>query len=128
MTGNCPDSASTSTTAAPEVYVPEVRLVAVVDLTSRYDSSNEVLAHLREQTRGSTDCHTAVVRLGADALRHSLGLGHAIAGNFFLTARRIEIEVPAGTRHAYLADEVRRNVRHMCADHTRMISKLRTPG
>ncbi|WP_075662260.1 hypothetical protein [Streptomyces acidiscabies] len=127
-----PSSAPTEPTPAraadvPEVHVPEVRLVAVVDLTGRYDSNNDVRAHLREQARGATDCHTAVVRLGSDALRHSFELGHAIAGEFFLTARRIEIEVPAGTRHAYLADEVRRSLRFLCADHAQMISKLRAP-
>jgi hypothetical protein len=110
-----------------EVLVPEVRLVAVVDLTGRYDSSSQVSADLYEQTKRSTDCHTAVVRLGEDALQHGFGLAHSIAARFYLSARCIEIEVPAGTRQAYLADEVRRNVRRFCADHAQMTTTLPAP-
>ena len=112
----------------PEVLVPEVRLVAVVDLTGRYDSASEVTADFHEQTRRSTDCHTAVVQLGNDALRHGLGLAHSIAARFYLSARCIEVTVPAGTLRAYLADEVRRNVRQFCADHERTMANLRNPG
>ena len=111
-----------------EVPVPDVRLVVTVDLTGRYSSSSEVTGDLYEQTRRSSDCHTAIVRCGEDALTHSLGLAHQIAGQFFLSARRIEVHVPAGTRHAYLASEVQRHLALMCADHARTIAHLRAPG
>ncbi|MGW3416491.1 hypothetical protein [Streptomyces phaeochromogenes] len=120
--------ADAGTPAAPEILVPEVRLVAIVDLTGRYDSASEVSADFHEQTRRSTDCHTAVVQLGDDALRHGLGLAHSIAARFYLSARCIEVIVPAGTLRAHLADEVRRNVRQFCADHEKTMSSLRNPG
>ncbi|MEU0716807.1 hypothetical protein ABZ498_06450 [Streptomyces lavendulocolor] len=106
-----------------EVAVPEVRLVVTVDLTGFYGSDREVTADLYEQTRHSTACHTAIVRLGEDALRCSLSLGHAIASRFFLAAQRIEVHVPAGTRWAYLADEVQQHLRHFAADQAQTLSK-----
>ncbi len=112
-----------------EVPVPEVRLVAVVDLTGRYDTSTEVLDDLREQTRRSTDCHTAIVRLSEPALqRASSFLGHAIAATFFLAARQIEVHVPAGTRWAFVASEAQRHLRHFAADHQQTIARIRNPG
>ena len=112
-----------------EVAVPEVRLVAVVNLTGRYDTSTEVLDDLHEQTRRSTDCHTAIVRLGEDALqRAASSLGHAIASRFFLTAQQIEVHVPAGTRWAYVASEAQRHLRHFAADHQQTMARLRNPG
>lgn len=112
-----------------EVAVPEVRLVAVVDLTGRYDTSTEVLDNLHEQTRRSSDCHTAIVRLGEDALQRAASyLGHAIASRFFLAAQQIEVHVPAGTRWAYVASEVQRHLRFFAADHAQMLTNLRKPG
>ncbi|MFD6474415.1 hypothetical protein ACFWEH_13055 [Streptomyces anulatus] len=116
-------------TAPPAVVpVPEVRLVVTVDLTGRYDRSSDVTADLYEQTRHSTDCHTAVVRVGEEALRCESGLGQAIASRFFLAAKRIEVHVPAGTRWAFVASEVQRHLRIMTADHARMLDSMRTPG
>lgn len=111
-----------------DVPVPTVRLVVTVDLTGRYDDSSEVSRDLHEQTRYSTDCHTAIVRLGEDALRHAYGLSEAIASRFFLAARAVEIHVPAGTRWAYIASEVQRHMRAFAADHAQTISRTRTPG
>ncbi|MGW1609442.1 hypothetical protein ACWCQZ_08590 [Streptomyces sp. NPDC002285] len=112
-----------------EVPVPDVRLVAVVDLTGRYDTSTEVMDDLHEQTKRSTDCHTAIVQLGEPALqRASTFLGHAIASTFFLAAQQIEVHVPAGTRWAYVASEVQRHLRFFAADHAQMLTNLRNPG
>ncbi|MER7799026.1 hypothetical protein ABTX71_01710 [Streptomyces parvulus] len=111
-----------------EVPVAEVRLVVTVDLTGRYDTHNQVSHDLWEQTRYSTDCHTAIVRLGEDALRVSSGLGSAIASRFFLAAKAVEIHVPAGTRWAYVAEEAQRCMRHYAADHARTLNRTRTPG
>jgi hypothetical protein len=111
-----------------EVAVPTVRLVVTVDLTGRYDNGSDVTRDLYEQTRYSTDCHTAVVRLGEDALRVSSGLGSAIASRFFLAAREVEIHVPAGTRWAHVATEAQEYMRHYAADHAQTIARTRTPG
>ncbi|MET9704747.1 hypothetical protein [Streptomyces griseus] len=110
------------------VPVPEVRLVVTVDLTGHYDRSSEVDEDLREQTCASVDCHTAIVRLGEEALRRGFGLGQAIASRFFLSAKRIEVHVPAGTRWAFVASDVQQHLRIMTADHERMLNSLRTPG
>ncbi|MDQ0795605.1 hypothetical protein [Streptomyces sp. B1I3] len=110
------------------VPVPEVRLVVTVDLTRPYSNRAEVSADLYEQTRHSTDCHTAIVRVGEDALRCESGLGQAIASRFFLAAKRIEVHIPAGTRWAFVASEVQRHLRVMTADHERMLNATRTPG
>ncbi|WP_405548905.1 hypothetical protein OG215_15290 [Streptomyces globisporus] len=110
------------------VPVPEVRLVVTVDLTGHYDRSSDVTADLYEQTRQSTDCHTAVVRLGEEALRTAFGLGQAIAARFFLAAKRIEVHVPAGTRWAFIASDVQQHLRIMTRDHERMLNSLGTPG
>ncbi|CAM5536699.1 hypothetical protein [Streptomyces canus] len=112
-----------------EVPVPEVRLVAVVNLTGQYGTSTEVMDDLHEQTKRSTDCHTAIVQLGESALQKASGfLGHAIASKFFLAAQQIEVHVPAGTRWAYVASEVQRHLRFFAADHARMLTNLRNPG
>ncbi|MGQ5579690.1 hypothetical protein [Streptomyces sp. ECR3.8] len=111
-----------------QVPVPEVRLVVTVDLTGRYDTHDEVIRDLYEQTRYSTDCHTAIVRLGADALRVSSGLGSAIASRFFLAAREVEIHVPAGTRWAFVAAEAQQHMRHYAADHAQLLNQTRAPG
>lgn len=111
-----------------EVPVPDVRLVVTVDLTGQYDSSSAVSRDLYEQTRYSTDCHTAIVRVGEDALRVSSGLGSAIASRFFLAAREVEIHVPAGTRWAYVATEAQEYMRHYAADHAQTLARTRTPG
>lgn len=108
---------------------PDVRLVLTVDLTGRYDSFHDVSADLREQTRRDIDCDTAIVRLGADAVRHHLELGKTIAGAFYLSARRIEVHAPAGnvlgpTIHA----EVRRYVELFCADRRRTEATQAPPG
>ncbi|MFH8369161.1 hypothetical protein [Streptomyces sp. NPDC018031] len=112
----------------PEVPVPDVRLVVTVDLTGPYDSSSDVTRDLYEQTRHSTDCHTAIVHLGEDAQRCSPDLGHAIAARFFLAARSIEIHVPAGARWAFIASEVQQHLRSFASDHAAMLSKTRSPG
>lgn len=111
-----------------QVPVPEVRLVVTVDLTGRYDTHDQVSRDLYEQTRYSTDCHTAIVRLGEDALRVGMSLGSAIASRFFLAAREVEIHVPAGTRWAYVATEAQQYMRHYAADHAQMLATTRTPG
>ncbi|MFH9134407.1 hypothetical protein [Streptomyces sp. NPDC017524] len=125
-----PAPATEPAPVAPPVVVPvpEVRLVVTVDLTGRYDRSSDVSEDLREQTTPSIDCHTAVVRLGEEALRCGFGLGEAIASRFFLAARRIEVHVPAGTRWAFVASDVQQHLRIMTADHARMLNSLRTPG
>ncbi|MGW6008640.1 hypothetical protein [Streptomyces sp. NPDC055210] len=106
----------------------DVCLVLTVDLTGTFHSSREVSAALREQTSRNVDCHTAVVRLGADAVRHHLGLGSQIAGALFLSAQRIEVHAPAGNiMGALLYDEVARYVRLYVDDHARMKAKA-TPG
>lgn len=111
-----------------EVPVPDVRLVVTVDLTGRYDSSSDVSRDLYDQTIRASDCHTAIVRVGEDAVRSSCDLGRAIAGRFYLSAKCIEVHVPAGTQYAFLASEVQRYVRLFCADHAQTMSSLRTPG
>ncbi|NJP73189.1 hypothetical protein [Streptomyces sp. C1-2] len=111
-----------------EVPIPKVRLVVTVDLTGPYSTGREVTADLYEQTRYSTDCHTAIVRVGEDALRVTVGLGSAIASRFFLAAREVEIHVPAGTRWAYVATEAQQSMRRYAADHAQMLSRTRTPG
>lgn len=103
----------------------EVRLVLTVDLTGRYGSERDVSADLHQQTRRNVDCHTAVVRLGADAVRHHLGLGEAIAKTFFLAAERVEVHAPAGSViGALIHEEVARYVRLYAADHARMTAAL----
>ena len=126
-----PDDSGQPPQARPniEVPVPEVRLVAVVDLTGQYATSTEVMDDLHEQTKRSTDCHTAIVRLGETALQKAANfLGHAIASKFFLAAQQIEVHVPAGTRWAYVASEVQRHLRFFAADHAQMLTNLRNPG
>ncbi|MFJ2719025.1 hypothetical protein [Streptomyces sp. NPDC087437] len=110
------------------VPVPDVRLVVTVDLTNEYATHDDVSRALYEQTMRASDCHTAIVRLGEAAIRKHLELPRAIAGAFFLSAQRIEIHVPAGTRYAYFAARVRQELVQICADHSRMVSSLRTPG
>ncbi|MFF7290709.1 hypothetical protein [Streptomyces griseorubiginosus] len=114
--------------ARVEVPVPDVRLVAVVDLTDEYATHDDVSRTLYEQTTRASDCHTVIVRLGETAIRKHLTLPRAIAGAFFLSAQRIEVHVPAGTRHAYFAQRVRQELEQICADHSRMLSSTRTPG
>jgi len=111
-----------------EVPIPDVRLVVTVALTGRYGDSSDVSRDLYEQTIRASDCHTAIVRVGEDAIRKHFDLSHAIAGRFFLSAKRIEVHVPAGTRYAYIAAEVQRHVRLMCVDHGKTLANLRTPG
>ncbi|MFH9728336.1 hypothetical protein ACH4M4_36060 [Streptomyces sp. NPDC017254] len=124
-----PDAGQNQTPTAPQppvvVPVPQVRLVITVDLTGRYDSSSQVINDLYDQTRRSSDCHAAIVTCGHDALAHGLGLAEQIANRFFLSAQHIEIHVPAGTRNSYLAAEVQRHLRLMCADHAQMLNRLR---
>ncbi|MFG2837055.1 hypothetical protein ACGFYE_18870 [Streptomyces zaomyceticus] len=114
---------------APEppvvVPVPTVRLVVTADLTGSYTSSSQVTADLYEQTRRSSDCHAAIVHCGHEALTHGLGLAEQIARAFFLSAQSIEVHVPAGTRHSYMAAEVHRHLALMCADHAQMLNRLR---
>lgn len=99
----------------------EVRLVLTVDLTGPYGSYRDVSESLREQTRRNVDCHTAIVRLGADAVRHHLDLGKSIAGAFYLSAQRIEVHAPAGNVLGPLIhDEVARYVHLYTADHARL--------
>ena len=110
----------------PEI---EVRLVLTVDLTGQYNSEREVSADLREQTRRNVDCHTVIVRLGPDAVRHHICLGEAIAKAFFLSAERIEIHAPAGSVIGSLIhDAVARHMRFYRAGHERTIASLRKPG
>lgn len=110
------------------VPLPDVRLVVEVDLTDRYSTHDDVSRALYEQTIRASDCHTAIVRLGEEAIRWHLELPRAIAGTFFLSAQRIEIHVPAGTQYAYFAARVRRELRQICADHEAMVNNSRTPG
>ncbi|MFF3346106.1 hypothetical protein [Streptomyces sp. NPDC002779] len=111
-----------------EVPVPDVRLVAVVDLTDEYATHDDVSRALYEQTMRASDCHTAIVRLGEAAIRKHLTLPRALAGAFFLSAQRIEVHVPAGTRYAYFAMRVRQELEQICADHSQMLSTTRTLG
>lgn len=111
-----------------KVPVPDVRLVVVVDLTGEYATHDDVSRALYEQTMRASDCHTAIVQLGESAIRKHLTLPRAIAGAFFLSAQRIEVHVPSGTRHAYFAQRVRQELEQICADHSRMLSSTRTPG
>ncbi|MFM9643591.1 hypothetical protein [Streptomyces turgidiscabies] len=102
-----------------------VRLVLTVDLTGAYGSYRDVSEALREQTQRNVDCHTAIVRLGADAVRHHLELGKSIAGVFYLSAQRIEVHAPAGNVLGPLIhDEVARYVRLFAADHARMTASV----
>ncbi|MFD7791000.1 hypothetical protein [Streptomyces sp. NPDC059759] len=113
-------------TTHPEV---DVRLVLTVDLTGRYDSMREVTESLREQTRRNVDCHTVIVRLGADAVRHHVELGRVIAGTFFLSARRIEIHAPAGNVLGPLIHaDVARHVRLYADDHQRATASVPASG
>lgn len=125
-----PPAENTVSAAGSHVKIPlaEVRLVVTVELTGRYDSHDDVSRALYEQTVRASDCHTVIVRLSDDAIRRHLGLARAIAGAFFLSAQRIEIHVSAGTRYAYFAQEVRRELAQICADHEQMIANTRTPG
>ncbi|NEC90449.1 hypothetical protein [Streptomyces sp. SID12501] len=110
------------------IETPEVRLVVTVDLTGRYDSADEVTEDLRQQTQRNVDCHTAIVCLGEDAVRRSLLLPHAIAGAFFLSAKLIEVHIPAGSRFAsHLGQEVAREARVMVRDHEAQLLSIRTP-
>lgn len=118
----------TSQEGAAPATVPDVRLVVTVDLTSDYDTAADVSRDFLEQTHRGSDCHTAIVRVGESAARLSIELGKAIAGAFFLSTQHIEVHVPAGTRYAYLAEEVRRYVRLFCIDHERSMATFRNPG
>ncbi|MFE6817070.1 hypothetical protein [Streptomyces sp. NPDC057677] len=121
-----PEAAEPREPVAPIVVsVPTVRLVVTVDLTGSYTSSSQVTADLYEQTRRSSDCHAAIVHCGHDALAHGLGLAEQIARAFFLSAQSVEVHVPAGTRHSYVAAEVQRHLALMCADHAQMLNRLR---
>lgn len=103
----------------------DVRQVLTVDLTGSYGSLREVTDALRGQTARNVDCHTAIVRLGADAVRHNLELGRSIAAVFFLSAQRIEVHAPAGNVMGLLIhDDVVRWVRLFAADHARMTASL----
>ncbi|MER5892309.1 hypothetical protein [Streptomyces sp. NPDC001876] len=108
-------------TIVPAPLAPiDVRLVLTVDLTSRYDTHREVSEHLRAQTARNVDCHTVIVRIGPDAVRHSMELGRNIAATFYLSADHIEIHAPAGNIiGALIHDEVARYVRLYRADHER---------
>jgi hypothetical protein len=115
--------------AAAEAPVPDVRLVVTVDLAGCYDSFDDVYADLRQQTRRNIDCHTAIVQLGEDAIRHSLFLPRAIASAFFLSAQCIEIHVPAGSVLAEnIARTVAREAQSMVRDHHAHLLSIRTPG
>jgi hypothetical protein len=108
------------TLALPPV---EIRLVCTVTLTGRYNSASEVVGDLERQVRRRQDCHTAVVRLGEDALRHMSGLPEAIAGAFYLGTECIQIEAPAGRWEGpFLYGEVTRHVRQYRAYHEQMIA------
>ncbi|MEU0369081.1 hypothetical protein ABZ070_02255 [Streptomyces sp. NPDC006283] len=99
----------------PEI---DVRLTVTVDLTGRYTSAAEVSEHFHQQARRLQDCHTAVVRVGADAADHCTHLGQAIASAFYLSAERIEVDVPAGRWEGpFLLGEVVRHVRIYRAYH-----------
>lgn len=99
----------------------DVLLTITVDLTGRYDNPHDVVEDCAQQTRRHPDCHTAIVKVGPDALTHGAGLGAEIAGAFYLSARRIEIQVPAGRRDGRLLHaEVARYVRLFRADHQQM--------
>ncbi|MFD9515914.1 hypothetical protein [Streptomyces sp. NPDC059979] len=103
----------------------EVRLTMVVDLTGRYNDARELSDDFHQQTRRSQDCHTVIVRLGEDATQLSTGLGQAIASAFFLSAQRIQLEMPAGRWQApALYSEVARYTRLYRADHQRMLADL----
>ncbi|MFD8882356.1 hypothetical protein ACFV0H_07510 [Streptomyces erythrochromogenes] len=108
----------------------EVRLTMVVDLTGRYNDAREVAEDFQMQTKRNQDCHTAIVRLGADATQLCTGLGRDIARAFYLSARRIELEMPAGRWQApTLYGEVAYYTRLYRADHQRMTTELtRTSG
>ncbi|MET8172818.1 hypothetical protein [Streptomyces clavifer] len=116
--------------AVPALLPPvDVRLVLTVDLTSRYDSHREVSEHLREQTTRNVDCHTVIVRIGPDAVRHSMELGRNIAATFYLSAEHIEIHAPAGNIiGALIHDEVARYVQLYRADYERSTATSSASG
>ncbi|MET9479848.1 hypothetical protein [Streptomyces sp. NPDC006638] len=124
--------AVTNTVAIPDgTPLPpvEVRLVLTVDLTGRYASQRAVSDDLREQTHRNVDCHTAIVRVGPDAVRHGIELGRSIAAAFYLSAERIEIHAPAGNVIGSLIhDEVARYVCLYRADHERMTATPAASG
>lgn len=111
-----------------KIPVADVRLIVTVDLTGDYATAADVSRDFYAQTRRSSDCHTAIVRIGEAAASLSKELGKAIAGEFFLSAKQIEIHVPAGSRHAYLVGEVQRYVGFFCTDYERLTTTLRNPG
>lgn len=122
-----PTPGAVSAPPAPRVH--DVRLVLTVDLTGTYLDSRDVADDLRAQTRRNVDCHTAIVRLGPDAVRHHIELGRSIAATFYLAAERIEIHAPAGNVIGSLIhDEVTRYVRLYLADHQRLISTAAASG
>jgi hypothetical protein len=109
----------------PSVLPPvEIRLVCTVQLTGRYAIARDVIDDLERQTKRRQDCHTAIVRLGDDALRHVSGLAEAIARSFYLGTECIQIEAPAGRWEGqFLYGEVARHVRTFRAYHEQMISR-----
>ncbi|MGM1079669.1 hypothetical protein ACS0VI_26020 [Streptomyces sp. H28] len=124
-----PTPASPPEAARTPVPVPDVHLVVTVDLTGRFSDARQVSDALWEQSRRAVDCDTVIVRLGPDALRHGMGLGQSIAGRFYLSARRIEVHVPAGDRLGPLLQaEVARYVRLYCADHAAATGHSGTAG
>lgn len=123
-----PTSPSEQPGTPVKIHVADVRLVVTVDLTGDYATAADVSRDFYEQTRRSSDCHTAIVRVGEAAASLSRELGKAIAGEFFLTAKQIEIHVPAGSQHTYLAGEAQRYVGFFCTDYERMKTTLRNPG
>ncbi|MDJ0461585.1 hypothetical protein [Streptomyces sp. H27-C3] len=124
-----PAPAALSAPSAPVPLAQDVRLVLTVDLTGAYRTAREVSEHLRDQTHRNVDCHTAIVRLGADAVRHHIELGRTIAATFFLAAERIEIHAPAGNvMGALIHDEVARYARLYRADHEQFIAPPAASG
>lgn len=107
------------------VEAVEVRLTMVVDLTGRYNDARQVSEDFHQQTRRNQDCHTAIVRLGEDATQLCTSLGRDIAAAFYLSAQRIELEMPAGRWQApTLYAEVAYYTRLYRDDHQRMAADL----
>ncbi|MCP9209311.1 hypothetical protein [Streptomyces cucumeris] len=110
----------------PQFPYPQVTLAMDIDLTAPgYYSGRQVSDDLRDQARYAVEGSEVVVRLGRSALDAlPLEFGRAVAAEFYLTATRITVTVPGGTRRgAWLAADVRRHVRQMREDHAQMIAR-----
>ncbi|MFI0772345.1 hypothetical protein ACH4TQ_46880 [Streptomyces sp. NPDC021218] len=115
-------------TPDPQFPYPQVALAVDIDLTAPgYYSPRQVSDDLYEQARYAVEGCEAVVRLGRAALDVlPVEFARHVAGAFYLTATRITISVPGGSRKAaFLAADVERHVRLAREDHARMVAEHR---